>query len=373
MKSLRVRLTLWFTLGFLAVTGAFMWLTYRHLDLELRRKTFQREFDVNPNWILHGSFSEGEIRQIMSQLITASLIYSLPLVLMTVLLGYYIARKSLRPISRLNQQLQAVGPRTLHTRVELPEADEQFRDLLHHLNDMLARLEKSFAEMSDYAAKVAHELRTPLTILRLKVEQARGKIESGLAEEFEDELHRLAHVVDQSLLIAKADQGRLQWRAEAFDLSAVLTDLVRDFRLLADDEGRHFSFEPSAPCRVRTDRRYCRQIVHTLLSNALTHGRGPIQIRLNQREGQARFTVLNQVRHEPNTHDQTLGLGLRVVRALLKQQPGLHFRRHHGAHFHAACLVVPALPAGMDTSEKPEEESGRSESIGQGRTIPART
>ena len=40
----------------------------------------------------------------------------------------------------------------------------------------------TFAEMSEYAAKVAHELRTPLTILRLKVEQSEGRIEAVLAE-----------------------------------------------------------------------------------------------------------------------------------------------------------------------------------------------
>ena len=42
MKSLRVRLTLWFTLGFLAVAVIFMLFTFRRLDLELRRGTFER-------------------------------------------------------------------------------------------------------------------------------------------------------------------------------------------------------------------------------------------------------------------------------------------------------------------------------------------
>jgi signal transduction histidine kinase len=341
MNSLRVRLTLWFTLGFLAVTAVFMGLTYRHLDLELRRKTFQREFNVNPDWILHGSFSEEEIREIMTQLITASLIYSLPLVLVTLLLGYYIARKSLRPIGNLNRQLQVVGPKTLHRRVELPEADEQFRDLLDHLNAMLGRLQRSFSEMSEYSAKVAHELRTPLTILRLKVEQSNGKIEPVLAEELEGELHRLAHVVDQSLLIAKAGQGRLTWESRLLDLSAMLTDLVKDFRLLADDEGRSFEFDPPGECAVRTDPHHCRQIIHALLSNALGHGIGPIRIRLQVRGTRARFTVLNRVRDEPAPQNQTLGLGLRVLEALLSQQPEIRFRRRQGGRYHVVSLTFP--------------------------------
>lgn len=343
MKSLRVRLTLWFALSFLAVSAGFMFFTYRHLDLELRKKTFQREFNINPNWILHGSYAEGEVREIMAELVVASLIYSLPLVLVTLLLGYYIARKSLSPVASLNRQLQAVSPRTLQQRVSLPEADEQFRDLVNHLNDMLARLQRSFNEMSEYAAKVAHELRTPLTILRLKVEQADGRIEADLAEELQSELHRLAHVVDQALLIAKADQGRLEWRLERFDLAAVLSELVKDFHLLAAEEGREVRLEAPAQCFLETDPKYCKQILHSLLTNALMHGRGPIRLRLQVRRGRVSLTLCNLVRSPAKTPEATLGLGLRVVRALLALQPAIRFRQHHGRRFHATSLSCPVV------------------------------
>ncbi len=342
MKSLRVRLTLWFALSFLTVTAVFMFFTYRRLDLQLRKETFQHEYNINPNWILHGSYSEEEVREIMAELVVASLTYSLPLVLVTLLLGYFIARKSLRPIASLNQQLQGISTRTLQRRVELREADEQFRDLLSHLNDMLARLQQSFTEMSQYAAKVAHELRTPLTILRLKVEQCEGKIEPELAEELQSELHRLSHVVDQSLLIAKADQGRLVWTATRFDLSAMLVELVKDFHLLASEEGRALQWEAPRGCWVETDPRYCKQILHALLTNALMHGRGAITIRLRQRDGRVRFTLANQVRQAARSGEQTLGLGLRVTRALLSLQPTLRFRQHHGSRYHATLLTFPA-------------------------------
>ena len=208
MKSLRVQLTLWFTVGFVALAAIFFFATYRYLDLRLREDTFHREQKINPNWILRGSYSEEEVEDIMGQLVQSSLIVSLPLVLLILILGYFIARQSLRPIERLNLQLQSIGPRTLGQQVKLPEADEQFRSLLRHLNDMLARLEGSFSEMSEYAARVSHELRTPLAIIRHKVEQSQGRIDPDLAEDLQEELHRLTHVVDQSLLMAKAGQRR---------------------------------------------------------------------------------------------------------------------------------------------------------------------
>lgn len=341
MKSLRVRLTLWFALSFLGITAFQMAFTYRELDLELRRGTFEREDKINPNWILHGSYSETEVAEIMLKLLRSSLTISLPLVLVTLILGYVIARQSLRPIENLNRQLQSVNPRTLGRKVELPEADEQFRSLLGHLNEMLGRLDRSFAEMSEYAAKVAHELRTPLTILRHKIEQSQGRMDPELAEDFQEELLRLSHVVEQSLLIAKAEQGRLIWNNAPFDLSALVRDTTRDFDLLAAAQDRRLELSAEPGCFVELDPKHTKQILHTLLTNALIHGRGTIRVRLARRGGSAHFTVWNKIRDAARTADLTLGLGLRVVRALISHQPGLMFRRHHGRLVYGASLTLP--------------------------------
>lgn len=348
MKSLRTRLTLWFTLGFVFVTAIQIALTYRQLDLELRKDSFERENKINPNWILHGSYSEEEVEAIMGQLLQSSLVVSVPLVLVIVTLGYYIARQSLRPIENLNRQLQSVNPGTLGRKVELAEGDEQFRSLVGHLNDMLARLERSFLEMSEYAAKVAHELRTPITIIRHKVEQAQGKIDPDMAEDLQEELLRLNHVVEQSLLIAKAGQGRLAWRAEPMDISALVGELVRDFDLLATAQERKILLHVEPGRVVETDRKYCKQILHALLTNALIHGRGDIRVRLIGRRQRVTFTVVNAVRSTPTQSELTLGLGLRVVRALVGQQPTLRFRQHHGSRYHASCLSFPAASAGAE-------------------------
>jgi signal transduction histidine kinase len=342
MKSLRVRLTLWFTLGFVALAAIFMFFTYRSLDLQLRRGTFQREQNINPDWILRGSYSEAEVEEIMSQLMQSSLIVSLPLVLVILVLGYFVARQSLRPIESLNRQLQSVEPRTLGRKVELPEADEQFVSLLGHLNEMLDRLGRSFSDMSEYAAKVAHELRTPLTIIRHKVEQSHGRIDPDLAEELQEELLRLTHVVDQSLLIAKADQGRLAWNIESFDLSAMLRDMVSDFHLLADAHRRAIVEQVEPGCCIQSDPRYCKQILHTLLTNALIHGLGDVYLRLIMRGSRVHFAMWNLVRATPTRSELTLGLGLRVVKALVSRQPSLKFRQHHGTRYHATSLTFPA-------------------------------
>ncbi len=54
--------------------------------------------------------------------------------------------------------------------------------------------------------------------------------------------------------------------------------------------------------------------------------------------------MMNAVRASPTRSELTLGLGLRVVRVLVGQQPSLRFRQHHGNQVHATCLSLPAAP-----------------------------
>ncbi len=341
MKSLRFRLTLWFGLSFLAVTTVLIAFTHHQLRVELTEKHWQKDYPDHPDWKLHGSFSEAEVEDIMGELMEGSLAYALPLVALALGIGYYLARKSLRPIDTLNQQLQSVSSKTLGQPMVLPEADKEFRDLMLHINDLLGRLHGSFTEMSEYAAKVAHELRTPLAIMRLKVEQAEDKIEPELSEELQEELHRLTHVVDQSLLIAKAEQGRLVLEAETFDLSTMLAEVTKDFHLLATEHNRALRLRAPAGVCVETDSKYFKQILHNLLANALKHGQGDIKITLTANEREGALTISNRVSRDPSPGDKTLGLGLRVVQALIGLQPNLRFRTRSGKNHYAVRIQFP--------------------------------
>lgn len=341
MKSLRWRMTVWLVASFLAVTAAFMFMSYRLLVEELRHKAWQTHYPEHPDWKLHGSFSDAEVRDIMTELFEAIMLGTLPLLVGTALLGWWLARKSLSPISSVNRQLKAKTSANLGQSLQLPEADVEFRDLLLHLNDLLKRLDASFVEMNDYAAKVAHELRSPLTIMRLKVEQAGGRIDPELAEELEAELHQLTHVVDQSLLLARAEQGRLCARREPCDLAAVVGDLVEDFTLLAREDRRSLRCKAPEHAWVLADTRQLRQVIHNLLSNALKHGEGDFWVRVRSLRGRASFVIVNRVAHTTLDLDRNLGLGLRVTAVLLRLDSEIHFHRRRGLTYHAVRLSFP--------------------------------
>ena len=343
MSSLRRRMALWFGISFIMLVAVVLVLANRLFDAELRGHNWCRIFPDHPDWELHGSYSEAEVRNLTRNLTASLLIGSLPMVALSVGVGFWLARKSLRPIASVNQQLQQKTAANLGEPIHITEMDVEFRELLRQLNELLSRLEVSFTEMNNYAAKVAHELRTPLAILRLKVEQADGRIVPDLVEELESELHRLTYVVEQSLLIARAERGLTPSQPAIFNLANTVLDLVEDFQLLTAERGRHFTLQAPAECWVSADVRQIRQIIHNLLTNALMHGQGDFKVRVSHGAATARLLIFNRTSRKTDADPGTLGLGLRVVEALLRAEPVISHQRRRGNGYYAALLTIPAV------------------------------
>jgi len=342
VKSLRLRLTLWYGCGFMVVAAAFIFLLHLTLEKQLLQTACNKIYPELPDWSLHHSLTEAEVHQIADNLLDTALMWLIPVVLLAVAGGYWLARQSLRPIANVNRQLQAKNPSNLSKPISLPELDYEFRDLVRQLNELLVRLDDSFEEMNDYAAKVAHELRTPLAILRLKVEQAGERIAPELADELESELHRLTHVVEQSLLIARAERGRVMTMRSVFNFSRTMAEVIEDFQMLAAEQNRRFTLKAIPDCWVSADPHHVRQIAHNLLTNALKHGDGDLTVRLKRRGSLVVLTVGNRARRA-NAAEPTLGLGLRVVAALLRLEPGLRLQRRHRGSYYVTCLLMPLV------------------------------
>jgi signal transduction histidine kinase len=338
MRSLRWRLAAWFGVSVLLLLTAFVGFTYYFLESELHNKNWRQNYPEHPDWTLHGSYSDAEVADILWEL------YGIPLAVAAVFIGLALSNKSLRPIARLNEQLQTIRAPDLSRRIELPEVDAEFRDLVQHINELLGRVDRAYTDMCEYAAKVAHELRTPLAILRLKVEQAGEQISPDLAEQLQTELHQITHVIDQSLLIAKAEQGRLKLQPRAFDLAQLVGDIAEDFALLAQENQRAVRLYPMRPSPVFADPKHARQILHNLFTNALKHGRGNILVRVRPQGDRVVLIIANGLQPRNTPHPETLGLGLRVVDTLLGLQPEIKYRRRSGVRGYCARLSLPTAP-----------------------------
>lgn len=207
----------------------------------------------------------------------------------TVLVASWIARGALQPVAAIITEVREITDgRTLHRRLPVPMVADELALLSETLNEMMARLERSFAALRRFTADASHELKTPLTVLRSGVERAlrtEGLPRDTLAtlEETLQEVNRMTELVDALLTLARADEGRAPLHREPVDLRAIVEESRETGELLAEQAGVTMEVStPDVPVIVPVDRTRVRQLILNLLTNAVkyTPAGGSVRISL---------------------------------------------------------------------------------------------
>jgi len=153
--------------------------------------------------------------------------------------GWILTGRALAPVDAMVAAARRIGAEDLSHRLATESRDDELGRLAAVLNDMLARLERSFTAVRHFSADAAHELRTPLTILKGEIEVAlRTTPETAesrpVLESCQEEVDRLATLVEDLLFLARSDAGAVERPLEPVDLGAVIDDAEPALRALAE-------------------------------------------------------------------------------------------------------------------------------------------
>jgi two-component system heavy metal sensor histidine kinase CusS len=156
-------------------------------------------------------------------------------------LGWLVVRHGLAPLQSMRRQAQVVTAQQLSHRLPVHTVPPELAELAQSLNDMLARLEVAFARLSDFSSDIAHELRTPVSNLMTQTQVALSRARSAsdyrsVLESNAEEFERLARMIADMLLLAKADNGLVVPNRESVDLSAEVTALFDYYEALAAEK-----------------------------------------------------------------------------------------------------------------------------------------
>ncbi|MES2923023.1 MAG: histidine kinase dimerization/phospho-acceptor domain-containing protein [Verrucomicrobiota bacterium] len=290
---------------------------YYQLEEELRMGRMDSNHPKIPGWVLHNSYAEAEIEDILGEVMRTWAWTSIPIICLSLGAGLLLARRSLRPVHDINRQLGEMRADSLHGGIRIPEADPVIANLANHLNGLLDRAGTAYQEMAEFSARVAHELRTPLMLLRMRVENAPQGIPPDFQEELQDELGRLSRFVERSLLAAKAEQGALKPVVTPVSLSDLLHDVADDYQLLAREQAISMTLRLEENIWVRADSDLLRQALHGLLENAVRYGKSEILVLCFTEAGVPIASIHNDF--DPATMPPSgLGLGLRLVGGICK-------------------------------------------------------
>ncbi len=190
------------------------------------------------------------------------------------LLGFAVARRSLRPLRDMADAVHRISAKHLSERLEETRAPSELRQLAAGFNAMLARLEESFGRLASFSSDLAHELRTPIQNLLGQTQVAltrtraaaeyRDVLESNL-----EEYQRLARMTEDMLFLARADHAQAALKLESFDLRGELDKVAEFYKPLADEGA--VKIECVGAAAVSADRAMVQRAIGNLLSNAVRH------------------------------------------------------------------------------------------------------
>ncbi|WP_438489945.1 ATP-binding protein [Streptomyces sp. S186] len=347
---LRIRLTAIFALAMAVVLAGAGYLTLSRFAESQNEYTHR----VTPAQALAGQEAYADLRR---ELLTA-----LPLVFVAATVGaYLLATAALRPVERMRAQAAAVTDTTPQRRLQIPPSRDEIARLATTLNAMLDRLQAGLEREKRFAADASHELRTPLSLLTTELDLAlrrprsHAELTAALASASE-ETQRLVALAEDLLLLARTDQthhGPTQPGRRTIELAPLLERIAARHRaafpeaILTVDcpDQLHLVAEPSRLERAVTN----------LITNALQHGDGPIEITAREhhggRQSQTQSPTQTQIHvrdHGPGfppgflpaafdrftraDHARTgggSGLGLAIVAAIARAAGGTHGAANH--------------------------------------------
>lgn len=338
----RFRIAAWSGISLTALIGLMILTAHRHLDEELRKDRWDRSHPKYPDWVIHGSFTDEEVHDILGELMKIWLWVGIPAVGVSLGVGHLLARRSVRPVKLINQQLAALTPDMMRRGISSPENDPVLEDLVAHINSSLARAGTAYEEMAGFSSKVAHELRTPLTLLRMKIEQSSSEFPAEIQEELQDELARLSRFIERSLLAAKAESGSLEPNRSQIDFSRLLDDIGDGYRHLATEEKLDLVWNIPPDLEAYADPDLLRQVLHNLLGNALRYAHSRVEVKAASAEGGIGLTISNDCESK-SMATAGLGLGLRLVSGICNAT-GIHFENHPDSDGFTAILRIPQTP-----------------------------
>lgn len=185
---------------------------------------------------------------------------------LAILVGLLLSRSFLRPLRALSTMATQLGEGELTARVE-PSGPREIRDIGSQLNQLATRVAELLNTEREAVADLAHRLRTPITALRLNTEQLSDPIDR---ERIEGDVERMEIVVDE--VIREARRPIREGAGARSDAVAVVTDRVRFWSVLAEDQDRHTSTTiPDGPLWVRVSTQDLNDAIDAIIGNVFSH------------------------------------------------------------------------------------------------------
>lgn len=249
---------------------------------------------------------EGNYRRTLNTLALIILLIMPISVLLSLLVGYFIAGRVLAPIRTITAKAREIGAENLAARLPVSQESNEFSNLATVFNQTFERLEDSFERLRRFTSDASHELRTPLTAIRSIGETAlqqpsiapdcRETIASML-----EETDRLVQTVESLLLLSRTDTSAIL--KEPVEVGDLLADVIEFLSVLAEDRQQQIRFEREAGLTIPADPCMLRRAFLNLVDNAIKYSPELSSITIRLYRSPDQDTVIEVIDQGPGIPD----------------------------------------------------------------------
>jgi signal transduction histidine kinase len=266
------------------------------LHYQVKTKPLYSSDNLTLLGVLQVGTSLNGVDKFLNDLEQALILTGLSAMALTALISYMTTQRALMPLATVTRTASEITHADdLSRRIpEFGNNSDEVGHLIKAFNQTLERLEELFLSQQRFVADVSHELRTPLTVIKGNADLMRrmNVMDKQSLKSIENEIDRLTRMVDDLLVLAKAETGKLPLDKRLVELDTIMLEVCQEAIVLANGN-KEIHIGAIDQVLVYGDRDRLKQVILNLVSNAVqyTQEGGVIELRLGKQAASAYLVV----------------------------------------------------------------------------------
>ena len=209
--------------------------------------------------------------------------------LFLLLIGIWISRKFLLPVSDLADEVANINPTQRDVRIEENYRDYEVGLIAKSIDHFMDRMDDFVEREQSFTAAVSHELRTPVTVISTATEllemgdNIKG-IQQGAVDRIKMSVKYMSEVIESMLFFARYSNETYDKTIPMIPVNSVFRDILQNYQARADDKGLVLRFNSKTNAMVRLPESHMAIILGNLVQNAI----------YNTEQGEVCVTVLDE-------------------------------------------------------------------------------
>lgn len=246
------------------------------------------EDDVSIGWI-RSVKSLNYIDETLKNLLFIFLCLCPVFLAITLLIGYFLVRRTLQPIDKITTTARMIGRGDLSKRLNMTDTGDEIGRLGATFDEMIERLDTAFQAEQQFAADASHELRTPVTVISAYAENALS--DDTTTDEYTrameiifKESRKMRATISSLLMLTRGDQHKYQPNLEWIDLGQLVDDVSDEMETPAEQKGVSISVLQHSSQYMMLDQTLITNLLLNILENAVKYSNsgGEIKVSLSK-------------------------------------------------------------------------------------------